>query len=304
MEFAGALYHVTSRGNARQDIFLTDRDREHYLFLLSREVRQRRWRCHAYCLMDNHLHLLIETPIPSLSRGMQRLNSAYGQRFNREHGRVGHVLQGRYKSLLVEQEAYLLEVSRYIVLNPVRAGMVPDAGAWPWSSYRATAGLEPAPDWLTVTAILGHFGSDVRQAQRAYREYVQQGVAAESPFGAVHGQIWLGGRDFRARMQARVPRRSDADIPLEQFLPSRPTAEEVLEAVSQAFRVDRDAILAREHREAYRTAVFALRTHAGVPRKDVASLFGISGSRVSQIQRQVESSRRRGGPARGCTLQV
>ena len=134
LEFPGALYHLTARGDRREDIFLDDTDRQTFLDLLAKEIRQQRWRLYAYCLMSNHYHLLIETPEGNLVAGMRRLNGVYTQAFNRRHGRVGHVLQGRYKSILVDKDAYLLELARYIVLNPVRAGMVKRVQDWPWSS--------------------------------------------------------------------------------------------------------------------------------------------------------------------------
>lgn len=143
IEFSGALYHITARGNARQDIYLTDDDREQFLEILQRVKDRHQWQCHAYCLMSNHYHLLIETQVPSLSKGMKLLNGTYTQSFNRTHHRVGHVFQGRFKGILVEKDSYLLELARYIVLNPVRAGMVRSAKDWAWSSYRATAGQCP-----------------------------------------------------------------------------------------------------------------------------------------------------------------
>lgn len=145
IEFAGGLYHITSRGNKKEPIYLLDGDRENYLSVLKDTCTKYQWICHSYCLMTNHYHLLIETPISNLSKGMRYLNSVYTQKFNRVHNRVGHVLQGRYKSILVEKDNYLLELSRYIVLNPVRAGIVQNADEWLWSSYLATTGKFPIP---------------------------------------------------------------------------------------------------------------------------------------------------------------
>ena len=144
IEYAGALYHVTARGDNKADIYLDDGDREQFLVTLEEVCRRFNWVLHTYCLMDNHYHLLIETPESNLSLGMRQLNGVYTQRFNRKHGRVGHVFQGRFKSILVQKESYLLELARYIVLNPVRARMVRSAKNWPWSSYQATIG-EAAP---------------------------------------------------------------------------------------------------------------------------------------------------------------
>jgi hypothetical protein len=144
--------------------------------------------------MDNHYHLLIETIDPTLSRGMRQLNGVYTQVFNRRHDRVGHVFQGRYKAILVEKEAYLLELSRYIVLNPVRAKIVKKPEEWEWSSYRATAGLREAPPFLTVDWILGQFASERRRAQRLYRKFVAGGIG-RSPWNELKGQVYLGVRD-------------------------------------------------------------------------------------------------------------
>ena len=124
LEFEGALYHVTSRGDRREDIYETDADREAFLSLLGAVCDRYHWVCHAYCLMGNHYHLLIETPDANLSRGMRQLNGMYTRTFNIAHGRVGHVFQGRYKSIHVDADEYLMELARYVVLNPVRATMV------------------------------------------------------------------------------------------------------------------------------------------------------------------------------------
>ena len=131
LEFAGALYHITSRGDGREAIYLSDGDRELYLEVFAEVCEHCNWLCHAYCLMGNHYHLLVETPDANLSKGMRHLNGVYTQRFNRRHQRVGHVFQGRYKAILIQKESYLLEVARYIVLNPVRAGMVKHPESWP-----------------------------------------------------------------------------------------------------------------------------------------------------------------------------
>jgi REP element-mobilizing transposase RayT len=185
LQFPGAVYHVTARGNARQDIFADDADRTRFLDLLGREIEQHRWRCHAYCLMDNHYHLLIETPEANLSRGMGRLNMAYAQSFNRRHERAGHLFQGRFHAIVVEKDSHLLELCRYLVRNPVRAGTAATPEDWPWSSYRATAsgrGTGPGcPDWLTTGWVLQQFGGADAGARRAYRRFVREGSGAASP---------------------------------------------------------------------------------------------------------------------------
>ena len=145
LDHPGAVWHITARGNERKEIFRDDHDREAWLALLAQTVDLFDWRLHAYILMGNHFHMVVETPAASLSRGMRQLNGVYAMRFNKRHARVGHLFQGRFHSELVQKDSHLLEVLRYVVLNPVRAGRAAGAHDWSWSSYRATAGLEPAP---------------------------------------------------------------------------------------------------------------------------------------------------------------
>jgi len=201
IEFEGAVYHVTSRGNARSDIYLSDEDREMFLAVLAHVVDRFGWICHAYCLMSNHFHLMIETPRSNLSRGMRQLNGMYTQRFNRTHDRIGHVFQGRFKSIIVDKDAYLLELSRYIVRNPVAAGMVKNVGDWSWSSYLATAGEATPPAFLDTGWLLSQFGSDAETARAAYVAFVRDEHAAISPWDRLNGPDILGDDAFRGRLQ-------------------------------------------------------------------------------------------------------
>jgi putative transposase len=175
--FANGLYHVISRGNAGGDIYLDVPDRSSFLRTLDLVVDRFSWLCHAYCLMSNHYHLLIETPKPNLPLGMRQLNGVYAQRFNRRHARYGHLFQARYRSILVEKETHLLATARYIVLNPVRAGICNHPREYRSSSYRATVGLDTAAKFLTTDWILSQFGAGRRRAREAYRAFVESEVA-------------------------------------------------------------------------------------------------------------------------------
>jgi REP element-mobilizing transposase RayT len=290
LEFPGALYHITARGNAQQPIFLDDSDRQQFIRLLSREVQQQRWRCYVYCLMGNHYHLVIETPEPNLSRGLRRLHGTYTQWFNRCHQRVGHLLQGRFKSLLVEKEPYLQELCRYVVLNPVRAGMVAEARGWAWSSYRATAGLQEAPDWLDTAAVLALFDANPSIAKTAYQRFVADGLHQLSPCERVINQIYLGGPDFLERIEQLVRGKPLANVPARQTRPTRLSPDEVLERVATTYRLPVNAVLDRSHREAYQTAVYLLRRAANEPLQTVAIRFRISPSRISKIQKAIEAA--------------
>lgn len=204
IELAGGLYHVTSRGDRREDIYQDDADREVWLRLLAQCCERFNWAIHAWCQMSNHYHLIIETPEGNLSAGMRQLNGVYTQLVNRRHGRVGHVFQGRYKGILVERDSYLLELARYVVLNPVRAGMVKHAGKWKWSSYHATIGADDRPEWLHTDWLLGQFGAQrTRQIER-YIEFVQEGVRAPRIWENLRGQVFLGSESFVDAMQAEL----------------------------------------------------------------------------------------------------
>jgi putative transposase len=176
LRVAGGIYHVTARGNRRQVIFLDDRDRRRFLELVSQVVERYGWLCHAYCLMVNHYHLVIETPEANISEGMHRLNAVYAEWFNRRHDLDGHLFQDRFHSTLVETDWHLLELSRYVVLNPPRARLCAGAVGWPWSSYHATVGRAARPRFLTVQRILAQFGSDVVRARSGYAEFVHEGL--------------------------------------------------------------------------------------------------------------------------------
>jgi REP element-mobilizing transposase RayT len=213
IELFGGLYHVTSRGDRREDIYFSDADREAWLALLEKVCSRYNWVCHAYCLMSNHYHLVIETPEGNLAQGMRQLNGVYTQIVNRAYGRVGHVFQGRYKAILVEKDSYLLELARYVVLNPLRAGMVGDVGDWPWSSYQAMIGQVPPPTWLRTDWLLGQFGQQQNRAMANYVDFVRDGVGLPSIWDNLRGQIYLGSAEFIARMQSTL----SLDQPLEEI---------------------------------------------------------------------------------------
>lgn len=203
-EFPGAFWHVTSRGNERQNIVRSDEDRQHFIQMLGEAAIRYGWIVHSYTLMSNHYHAIIETPIPTLSRGMQWLNGGYAQWFNRRHRRVGHLFQGRFHGVIIDEDRYLLQVLRYIVNNPVRAKMVARPEQYRWSSYRAIAGYEPAPSWLAVDRVLALFGPDRSQAQADYRDIVNGCMGdPESPFASVVQRIFLGSAEWQDEVKRK-----------------------------------------------------------------------------------------------------
>jgi len=268
IEYAGALYHITSRGNAREAIFFTDEDRLSFLKILQDQCRTINWLCHAYCLMDNHYHLLIETPDGNLSKGMRQLNGVYTQTFNRHHNRVGHVFQGRYRGILVEKEAYLLELCRYIVLNPVRAQMVRSAKEWPWSSYCSTAGYVEQDELLTSDWILASFAKSKTAAQIKYREFISQGKGQPSPWQSLKNQVYLGNEQF---VKEHIDSITDKDVELSEIPKSQRKAKPMTMDYYLKQATNRD------------DAILRAWNSGGYTQKNIADYFSIHYSRVSKI---------------------
>jgi REP element-mobilizing transposase RayT len=268
IQFEGALYHVTSRGDRREPIFVDDEDRHELLGLIALVCLRFDWACIAYCLMGNHYHLLIETRSANLSRGMRHLNGVYTQRFNRRHERVGHVFQGRFAAVLVSEESHLLATARYVVLNPVRAGLVRSAALWPWSSYAATCQGAGASPWLDTRRVLSALSPRLSDAMRMYREFVDQGCDAGSLWDGLRGQIFLGSPDFAERLRHETPAtaRVDREIPRDQRLPP-----------GQALPPDPGS---RTQRDQAIAAAFATGRYT---QKQLGEHFGLHYSQVSRI---------------------
>jgi len=280
IEFEGAVYHITSRGNAREDIFQDDEDRKDFLDILQKVTEQYNWLCHAYCLMSNHYHLVIETPEANLSKGMRQLNGVYTQGYNKRYQRAGHLFQGRYKAIVIDKESYLLEVCRYVVLNPVRAGMVRQPEHWKWSSFRATAGLEKAHPCLTVDWILGQFGRQRKRAIKRYVEFVMAGVGVKNIWKDVKGQVVLGRDGFVEEIIELIKDRKELkDIPRRQRYIGRPSLEDLF---------DQKVLKDREKRD--RRIYEAVMEH-GYSQSEVAGFVGIHYSRVSRIVKREEGAK-------------
>ena len=246
LEFVGALHHVTSRGNERGAVFLDDPDRALFVDVLSSVVEKYKWTCHAYCLMDNHYHLLVETPFANLAVGMRQLNGVFTQKYNRKHERTGHLFEGRYKAILVKKESHLLQTARYIVLNPVRAGIVGDPGDWKWSSFNATVGSARQPDFLSVDWLLGRFGQRRDTSAAHYADFVRKGIRTESIWKELKGQSVLGDQGFADGFKdALNGRRELTDIPRVQRFLDRPSLQELCGSVDLKNKELRNRVIKR-----------------------------------------------------------
>lgn len=235
LQFRGGIYHVTARGNDHQLIFDDDDDRATFLVVLASVVARYHVLCHAYCLMNNHYHLLLETPEANLSRAMRQLNGVYTQRFNRRHERCGHLLQGRFGAQLVDRDSYLWEVSRYIVLNPVRAGLVSHPRQWRWSSFRATAGEMPPPGFLTVSWVRSLGGLKARmEGPRRYISFIDAGIGeVGTALDDFRSKPVVGDEVFMARLDGECRRAGRSEeIPRAQRFAGRPALGHLFRGVT------------------------------------------------------------------------
>jgi REP element-mobilizing transposase RayT len=245
IEFPGAVYHVTSRGNERRPIVRDDQDREKFVEILGQVVLKFGLKLYDWVILTNHYHLFCRTPEPNLSRAMHMLNQLYAEYFNWRHQRVGHLFQGRFKAFLVDTENYFREVSRYVVLNPVRAGMRKTAGGYKWSSYRAHAGLADPPEWLASNELLDVFDCfDKENARKLYREFVAAGKKDDDLMDQVTSQLVLGSEACIARVRELIDEKtkSDREYTREQRFVGRPTIDAVVRAVAMHCQVEPRAI--------------------------------------------------------------
>ena len=276
IEYAGAVYHITSRGNARKPIFRDDKDRDSFFEILTSVTKRYNWLCHAYCLMDNHYHLIIETPDANLSRGMRQLNGVYTQTYNRRHKKTGHIFQGRYKAILVDKDSYLLELCRYVVLNPLKAGIVERPDDWKWSSYISTAGIKKAPRYLTVDWILGQFGKDRGKAEKNYRDFVKAGINEDSPWKKLKGQVLLGSDEFIEKFKKLLSEKEEIkEIPKVQRYISRPKIEEL-------FTGEKTTDKQKRNKQIYKANI-----QYGYSQKEIADYLGVHYTTVSKALKEV-----------------
>jgi len=272
IEFKGAVYHITSRGNARQAIFLDEEDFTDFLRVLCSVVKRYHFILHTYCLMNNHYHLLIETPYANLSRGMRQLNGLYTQRFNRKHQRVGHLFQGRYQAILVDKDNYLLELSRYVALNPVRAKIVKDPKDWRWSAYQATTGHKGI-SCLTTDWILSQFDNK-QKASSLYQAFVLSGIKAESPLKAVKGQLFLGQENFIDKIK--------------HLMSVTENLREITKKQRYVTRLSLNEILKYQDKKSRDQAMYEAHQQYGYTLKDIAEYIGVHYTTVSRVIKRIE----------------
>jgi REP element-mobilizing transposase RayT len=293
VEYPGAFYHVINRGHRQEPIVLDNRDRERFLSDLERMAGQFHVLIHGYCLMTNHYHLILETPNGNLSRAVQWLNVSYATYYNRRHQWVGHLFQGRFKAVLVDAGTYLEALSRYIHLNPVRAGLASRAWEYPWSSCRHFVKAENVPPWLEVNRILGGFGRTGAVARRRYAAYLSEPEATNPLDDVIRGSL-LGSESFVQWVKDTFlsARRRDREIPDLKVLSPRPPVEAIIREVAEKWRVSPEQILTRgrKRNRARDVAIYLSREISGLSCQELGRYFGgLSGAAITMRHKQVLS---------------
>jgi len=280
IEYPGAHYHVTSRGNERKDVFKSQKDREKFLQYLESAVRRYDAVIHAYCLMSNHYHLLIETPAGNLSKIMQHINGAYTNYFNVKRKRSGHLFQGRYKAIVIEADEYAQQLSCYIHLNPVRSNMVAKPEEYRWSSYSEYIGKRKRPEWLVTSFILDNFGKG-EESFRNYRKLVEESLGRdhESPFFGVVASTILGSENFVSELTEKHAdgKQHDRDLSAARKLMTKPSLRAILEGVQN---------ISTKSRVTKNAGIYLCHQYSGVRLKEIGEKFGIKESAVSQASRR------------------
>jgi REP element-mobilizing transposase RayT len=291
VEFENAFYHVTSRGNQRDKIFYDAADRERFLEILSRTKERYGFLLHAYALMDNHYHLLMETPKANLSQIMQNINTSYTVYVNRKYQRSGHLLQGRFKGIIVDKDRYLIALSRYIHLNPVRAKLVKRPADYPWTSYKAFLDQKAEDSLVDTGDTLSYFSKHRKRAVRAYREFVEAAEGKEeNPFAAMEAGLLLGKGPFKAKVLRRIEKmKVDEEIPQARRLRKRVSVDAVIKACQLFYGRNRKALVERVRgNEGRQVAIYLAKILSGEKGKEIGRHFGIKGPAVSDAIKRIE----------------
>ena len=283
IQYPDAFYHVTSRGNERSAVFLSQRDREKFLSYLGSAAERYKAVIHVYCLMDNHYHLLLETPAGNLSHIMHHINGAYTTYFNTKRIRSGHLFQGRYKAILIDADEYAKELSRYIHLNPVRAGIVGKPGEYEWSSYRYYTVKRKAPEWLERSFILGYFDKKQVPAMKRYHDFVSVLIDQEynNPLADITHSVILGGKEFVAEIKERFmgAQKPDRDLPALRSLSTKASLDQIEKAV--------DSTLPSDEKLARQVKLYFCHRYSGRKLREIGSRFCIGLSGVTQASKRI-----------------
>lgn len=279
IQYPGALYHITSRGNEKKKIYLDDTDRIKFLEILREYHVRYGILIHSYVLMDNHYHLILETPKGNLLKVMHGINGGYTGYFNRKYKRAGHLFQGRYKGILVDKDNYLVQLGRYVHLNPVRAAIVGRPEQYKWSSYPGYIGKEKEYQWVEYSWMLSKFGSNTKRAREKYREYVEEGLKKEieTPLKNLHGQIILGEDKFMEIIKRMLKGKDlSHEIIERKRLMAQVLPEEVIKKVAKTFGTKKEMIQerGRKYNIARKAAIYFTQRYSVLSNEEIGKLFG------------------------------
>lgn len=294
VEYPGAFYHVLNRGNSREQLFKNPSDFNKFLQYLEKAAERFALIIHTYCLMGNHYHLLVETPEPNLSMTMQWLNVSYATYFNRKQKRSGHLFQGRFKAILIDADTYLKHLSRYIHLNPVRAGLSNSPDQYHWSSYQAFIGKQISPKFLETDWLLGNFGSNNKEARTNYQKFIENVdvKTIKDPSKHLEGGFILGDPDFVKWVKDTFlsKREDDKEIPQLKKLKPRVTPEIIVEQVSKAFNIEVEKICQKglKQNKAREVAIYLTRNLSRLSCNDIGGVFGgVSGALITIMNKRI-----------------
>ena len=292
IEYEGALYHVTARGNERRKIYFTKGDYRKFLEYVAEAKERYGIQVHSYVLMSNHYHLIVETPEANLSKAMHDINGSYTTYINKKRERSGHLFQGRYKSIVVDKDSYLVELSRYIHLNPVRAGIVEKPEDYPYSSYRAYV-TEENDEVISQELILGMMAGGTRTAKERYRAYVERAIGEEleSPLKKVYGGMILGSSRFikETLKNLRPEHLQKRETSHRMALRSTHRMEGIIDIVSKHFKVTKDEVIEKKNRELRKIAIYLIKKHTSTMNPEIGARFGgLSYSAIAKVVKRFE----------------
>ena len=289
MEFKGAFYHITSRGNQRGRVYFEDKDKERFLEILRRTKERYGYLLHAYALMDNHYHLMIETPKANISQTMQNINTSYTVYINKKYRRSGHLLQGRFKGIIVDKDEYLVTLSRYIHLNPVRADIVQKPEEYRWTSYRLYIDKSNRETLADTGDTLSRYSEKKGEAVRAYKEFVESGITrGDNPFRDVEAGIVLGGKRFKEKIKCLLEKvKADEEIPQIKKLRDTVSMDKVVRACCIYYGKRSEELLHRRNRARW-LIIYLSKVLSCKKNIEVGDYFGIKGPAVSNIIKATE----------------
>ena len=293
LSFENAVYHITARGNRKEKIFYSDRDKSVFLDKIDEAFEKYSFICYSYCLMENHYHLFVKTPHANITDGMHYINASYTNWFKAKYKIVGVIFQGRYKSILVDKDNYALELSAYIHLNPLRAGMVKNIEQYKWSSYLEYIGVRmPIIGRLDTSFILSQVDNDLKQAAKKYKRFVLEKTDMKSPLENSYKGIVLGSADFIEKIKEKIVSIGQKrEITETKVIKSDLLkAEEIINKISEVFEIERNEIFRKGKGNIYRhLALYLIKKYSTLSLNEIGELFDIDYAAVSQAARRFEN---------------